>query len=314
MAQQLNTANALRSRCVASLNQYRCTLPALEMTLPFSGIAPIGAHRGCGENILWHASEPLPLPPPYRENTLRSFLQAIADGCAFVEFDVQVTADGVPVVWHDNYVVYGGHESPVSKLISELTLVEFRALAPINQLDTDARSTSAGRSTPEGSSPESSLHGSSASSSLLRQLRNADPAVANEPTLRPWHVAQDDGLPTLVEVFAGLPPSMPLDIEIKMATPNTLAVTPAEEVERMLGPILAEVDAALAAGPRPLIFSSFDPDICLEIKRRRADFLVYFLSGGGLYTHADPRRMSVAAAIEVAASGGLQGINVAMLA
>lgn len=72
----------------------------------------------------------------------------------------------------------------------------------------------------------------------------------------------------------------------------------------------AQVDAAFEmSGPRPLIFSSFDPDICLELKRRRPAFHVYFLSGGGEYSHADQRRTSVAAAIQVADSGGLQVRN-----
>jgi len=35
------------------------------------------------------------------ENTLPAFERAIADGADFVEFDVQMSADGVPVVFHD---------------------------------------------------------------------------------------------------------------------------------------------------------------------------------------------------------------------
>lgn len=46
-------------------------------------------------------------PGMYRENTLRSFREAVAAGASFLEFDVQVTADGVPIVWHDNYIVSG---------------------------------------------------------------------------------------------------------------------------------------------------------------------------------------------------------------
>ena len=57
--------------------------------------------------------------------------------------------------------------------------------------------------------------------------------------------------------------------EIKMAMPNDLAVTPAEEVDRMVGATLAAVEAGLAAyGPRLVMFSSFDPEVCLEVKRR----------------------------------------------
>ncbi|MBS8241549.1 glycerophosphodiester phosphodiesterase [Marinobacter lipolyticus] len=36
------------------------------------------------------------------ENTLSAIEQAIADGADYVEIDVQLTADGVPVLWHDS--------------------------------------------------------------------------------------------------------------------------------------------------------------------------------------------------------------------
>ena len=39
-----------------------------------------------------------------------------------------------------------------------------------------------------------------------------------------------------------------------------------------------------------------------------------FLSGGGVYAHADPRRTSIPAALDVAATGGLQGVILNALA
>lgn len=217
---------------------------------------------------------------------------------------------------HDNYVVYGEPHNPVSKLISQLTLEEFQGLAPINQLDdvslhgsspTSSEASMATALFPNGASPASST----ASSRLLRQQRNGVPAVAYEPTLRSWDVEEDDHLPTLGEVFAALPPNVPFDIEVKMSTPNDLAQTPAGEISRMLDSILAEVDAAVAAhGPRLLLFSCFDPDVCLELRRRRPEHAVFFLSGGGAYEHADPRRTSMQAAIDFAAASSLQGIIV----
>ena len=127
-------------------------------------------------------------------------------------------------------------------------------------------------------------------------------------------------------MFAAIPPDVAFDIEVKMATPDDLAVTPAEEVnwklhqlfgglescravqigvrllqcwtveacsstlrptgvadanstcnsahyhtqvDRMVSATLAAVDAGLAAhGARLVMFSSFDPDVCVEIKRR----------------------------------------------
>ena len=40
-------------------------------------------------------------PRRYPENTLEGIAAAIKAGACFVEFDVQVTADGVPVLLHD---------------------------------------------------------------------------------------------------------------------------------------------------------------------------------------------------------------------
>ena len=57
-------------------------------------------------------------------------------------------------------------------------------------------------------------------------------------------------------------PSVGFDIEVKMATPPELAVTPPQEVERMVTPILEAVQAVATYSSRPIIFSSFDPEIC----------------------------------------------------
>lgn len=50
--------------------------------------ATVTAHRGS------------PFTAP--ENTLAALEQAIDDGADYIEIDVQLTADGVPVLWHDN--------------------------------------------------------------------------------------------------------------------------------------------------------------------------------------------------------------------
>ena len=60
----------------------------------------------------------------------------------------------------------------------------------------------------------------------------------------------------------GVDHSLGFDIEVKMATPAELAVTPPQEVERMVGPILKAVEALGTYGSRQIVFSSFDPEIC----------------------------------------------------
>jgi len=57
------------------------------------------------------------------ENTLAAFEQAIAEGADGIEFDVQATADGVPVVLHDRDV---SRTTTGRGNVDELTLAELR--------------------------------------------------------------------------------------------------------------------------------------------------------------------------------------------
>ena len=79
---------------------------------------------------------------------------------------------------------------------------------------------------------------------------------------------------------------------------------------------LAAVDAAAVAGGngsgkghrRAVMFSSFDPEVCIEIRMRRPEFPVMFLSGGEAEIHVDSRRTSIARAIEFAVTSNLDGV------
>lgn len=76
-----------------------------------SGARPVIGHRGNRA----HAPE----------NTLESFAQAIAAGADAIEFDVRVTADGIPVVIHDPTV---DRTTSGTGAVSRLTFAEVRAL------------------------------------------------------------------------------------------------------------------------------------------------------------------------------------------
>ncbi|KAI8473547.1 MAG: PLC-like phosphodiesterase [Monoraphidium minutum] len=286
----------------------------------------VGGHRGMGANILRQNA----VHPPWRENTTGSFLAAAATGASFVEFDVQVTADGVPVLWHDDTVDFGDPSAPSRAPVADLTLAEFKALGSITsaagaaatrlavvrsfweELELDAAAAAAaaagGVSTPPPSPPRAAAPPRSPPRSPVPRGRSPH---------RHWRCARDEGFPTLKEVFSALPPGVGFDIEVKMATPDTLAVTPPEEVERVIAPILAAVErccpppaAGGAAAPheRPVVFSSFDPDVCRELRARQSRWPVLFLSTGGVDAHADARRTSLAAALEVAVGYGLCGL------
>lgn len=211
----------------------------------------------------------------FRENTVRSFAQAAASGASFIEFDVQVTRDGVPVIWHDDFVLTGSQEDPLIRKIGDLSLAEFKNLT---------REPSA----------------------LLRRFKGQDGLRVG---VKPWsEMPEEDELPTLAEVFARMPHSVGFDIEVKMTTPDDVHITPAEEVDRVVRPLLELVQQCAPDNARTIVFTSFDPEVCIALRERQARFPVLFLSGGGAYEHVDARRTSIPRAIEFAASAGLQGI------
>lgn len=307
----------------------------------------VGGHRGFGANV-WSSEGPQ-RSYKYRENTISSFLAAIEAGATFIEFDVQVTSDGVAVLFHDNFLVYGHETNPSSTLIKDIDLYGFKGASPANSTidgnsgsvmveggsDDEVASAPPQTTWPmlggessisytdesdmiQGDSPKSivAIEGLAMPKTLLRQHKNGIVASPSDKSLSAWKVYEEDQFPTLAEVFEEIPRHIGFDIEIKMATEDDLVKTHDEEITRVVDTILSTIDAleahaALEGFPkRPLVFSSFDPDVCSLVKSRRPSDTVMFLSTGGTSWHADPRRMSIQAAIEFATSNHLQGIIV----
>lgn len=256
-----------------------------------------------GANVIRNGS----LTPAWRENTLRSFQAAAASGAAFVEFDVQVTKDGVPVVWHDNTVEYGDPVQPTQCAISDLTSAEFQALGQLSasgkcqQLSVVRRFRHAAAKAAADMPP------------VVQAALTTDAAVTQRMR---WCCEADDSFPTLEQLFNSLPANLAFNIEVKMATPDDLAVTPPDEIHRMVRPILDVVnrcnssisEAGNSQPFRQVVFSSFDPDVCRAIRAAQDQHPVMFLSTGGRDWHVDPRRMSIEAAMQEAVASRLSGI------
>ncbi len=89
-----------------------------------SGARPVIGHRGnCA-----HAPE----------NTIESFAQAVSLGADAIEFDVRVTADGIPVVHHDPTV---NRTTDGSGEISRMTFAEVRELDAGSRFTSDSGKT-----------------------------------------------------------------------------------------------------------------------------------------------------------------------------
>lgn len=84
-------------------------------------------HRGSGANSAARTNLQL------GENTVQSFTSAAALGASAVEFDVQLTKDLVPVIYHDFLVMEAGGDNP----IYTLRLNQFMHLSEAQQIKGD---------------------------------------------------------------------------------------------------------------------------------------------------------------------------------
>ncbi|KAJ7010128.1 glycerophosphodiester phosphodiesterase GDPD1 [Populus alba x Populus x berolinensis] len=111
-----------------------------------------------------------------------------------------------------------------------------------------------------------------------------------------WKVEEDAPFCTLQEVFQRIDDTMGFNIELKF---DDNIIYKEEELKHILQVILQE---------RPVMFSSFQPDAALLMRKLQSTYPVFFLTNGGSETYTDVRRNSLDEAIKVCTEGGLQGI------
>lgn len=224
-------------------------------------------HRGKGMNAL--ASED-PRLREVRENTVRSFNDAGRFPVDYVEFDVQVTKDGCPIIFHDNFIFTQDDGKISQKRVADIQLEDFLQYGLQNEQGKVGKP-------------------------LLRRLK--DGRMVN------WNVLSEDALCTLEEAFEKVNPRLGFNVELKFD--DSLEYTE-EELTRILQAILKVVFEY--AKDRPILFSSFQPDAAQLMRKLQGTYPVYFLTNGGTELYADVRRNSLEEAVKLCLAGGLQGI------
>ncbi|KAH0448281.1 hypothetical protein IEQ34_022081 [Dendrobium chrysotoxum] len=221
-------------------------------------------HRGNGMNSLSSAI--------MRENSILSFNSAARFPISYIEFDVQVTRDGVPIIFHDDFILTGNLDAVYERRVTDLSLEEFLSYGAQRE-------------------PEAIRSGKP----LLR--RSAEGRVFD------WVVEADDPLCTLEEAFLKVDPRLGFNIELKFDDNLEYAekdlLNAVEIVVRLV---------STNAGARPVIFSTFQPDAARMIRRVQRDYPVFFLTDGGLKIHGDERRNSLEEAVKLCVENGLEGI------
>jgi glycerophosphodiester phosphodiesterase len=225
-------------------------------------------HRGCGKNKLLPIGAMPEARPSIRENTITSFNLAARNGAQFVEFDVQVTKDGVPIIFHDDVILT---EDKVPRHIGEITFQQFRSMGP--QADPSQQGHQLYRKAVDGSH------------------------------IGLWTADVDDCMCTLEEAFAQVDASTGFNIELKFDDDGS---TSEPELHRVIDATLDIVTRC--ANGRMLYFSSFHPDAVLILKKKMSAHPVFFLTNGGNQIYSDERRNSIEAAVDVCLQGNLQGV------
>lgn len=296
-------------------------------------------HRGLGKNVTSNRSLQL------GENTIESFIAAANLGAQYVEFDVQLTKDHVPVIYHDFLVSETGIDAPVHTL----TLEQFLHINPdarrlngkemLNQTlqrqngsagsaggggDIQQVSSAAGHPTRAGSpGPRqrsmSVGYGTVGANGLLM---DGATSVADE-RMKHTRDFKEKGykgnsrgnfiqapFATLEDLFRDLPQSVGFNIEMKYPM---LHESEEHDMDAYAVELNSFCDTVLTkvydlAGGRHIIFSSFNPDICLCLSFKQPNFPIMFLSDAGTSPVGDVRASSLQEAIRFASRWNLLGI------
>lgn len=275
-------------------------------------------HRGLGKNTASRTSLQL------GENTIQSFISAANLGAEYVEFDVQLTKDLVPVIYHDFLVSETGIDAPVHTLTLDQFLHIGEGQKPRQSRANPKNLSSAlnGEDRPNERSHPRRLRSYSVDNSTQRNI-HMDREI--ELTERMKHTRDfkkkgfkgnsrgssiQSSFATLERMFDEIPQTAGFNIEMKYPM---LHESEEEEMDQYAVELNSFVDTVLQKvydkmGDRNVIFSSFNPDICLLLSFKQPCIPVLFLTDAGTALVGDIRAASLQEAIRFASRWNLLGV------
>lgn len=233
-------------------------------------------HRGSGTSF----KQAVVSDTTIRENTIASLKRAAEHGADMVEFDVQLSKDLIPVIYHD-FLVYVSlkrkksiDENDMLELpMSELTLEQLKHLKVYHIVE-----------------------------GKTRQAKFFDE-----------HLDEHQPFPPLTDALEAIDESVGFNIEIKW---NQKLIDGTMEIDRINKNRNLYLDTILEvvlskAGKRRIVFSCFDPDICTMLRMKQNLYPVMFLTIGVTERYAkyyDPRCGTIATSAYNASANELLGI------
>ena len=268
-------------------------------------------HRGLGKNVAPKNSLQL------GENTIQSFIAAANLGASYVEFDVQLTKDHVPVIYHDFLVSETGIDAPVHLL----TLEQFlhindgrtprpsRPPSPVLSNRTASRTNNGSEFRKHRSMSVGDLTNNDTSEMIERMKHTRDFKQKGFKGNSRGNFIQAP-FTTLEEMFKKLPESIGFNIEMKYPM---LSESEEQEMDTYAVELNSFVDTVLTkvydlGKKRNVIFSSFNPDICLLLSLKQPSVPILFLTDAGMAPVGDLRAGSLQEAIRFASRWNLLGV------
>ena len=266
-------------------------------------------HRGLGKNLA--SSKSLQLG----ENTVPSFIAAANLGAQYVEFDVQLTKDHVPVIYHDFLVSETGFDAPVHTLTLEQFLhINSGSSHQRPKAKAQHRQVKKFRSNSPG--PRQRSMSMDYPSQEFNHTDMEERMKHTKDFKEKGFKANSRGnfiqapFATLEDLFRKLPESIGFNIEMKYPM---LHESEEQEMDTYAVELNSFCDTVLAkvydlAGDRHIIFSSFNPDICLCLSFKQPNIPIMFLTDAGSCPVGDIRASSLQEAIRFASRWNLLGI------
>lgn len=216
-----------------------------------------------------------------RENTIASLKTAASHGADFVEFDVQLSKDLVPIIYHDFHVCIS------MKRKKELNHSDMLEL-PVKELNLEQ------------------LH--------LLKVYHLTEGKSKNPRFFDEDLEEHQPFPTLQQVLEIMEPHVGFNVEIKRSNElndGSHELDHSLDVNVYLDTIL---DIVLKyGGERRIIFSCFNPDVCRMVRLKQNRYPVMFLTQGQTARYPvfrDPRCQTISGAVQCAICSEILGVNV----
>ncbi|XP_033846734.1 glycerophosphocholine phosphodiesterase GPCPD1 [Periophthalmus magnuspinnatus] len=219
-----------------------------------------------------------------RENTIASFRSAAKNGAAYVEFDVHLSKDSVPIVYHDLTCCIATKKKKNDKT---LELIE----VPVKDLTFDQLQLL------------KLAHVATMDGTEHQELEDEDEIDEHQP------------FPSLSQIFQAMPENVGFNIELKWISQMKNGswegnLSSYFNMNTFLDIILSCV--LQKGADRRIVFSSFDPDICTMVRNKQNKYPILFLTQGICERYPelmDVRCQNTQIAISFAQSENILGIS-----